>query len=392
MATGPIRATLLDVEPLEDRDLLAAQITATFAGGILRIEGTPRNDLIRIRQVHGRISVDGQQIQVNSHQKVNQVAASAVKKIDVLGLQGDDRIEALATGGQHVRVPMVVWGGSGNDVLIGGDGNDLLQGNAGNDRLEGRGGDDRLYGNEGNDRLLGGAGKDILSGGPGNDVLLGESGNDRLYGNEGNDVLNGGTGNDYLDSGTGKNRLTGGTGNDYLLSRNRGDLISDGPGQDIVRGSYPKALPRASAFQNEMQTMVQLTSQYRQANGLGAVTRNSKLNAAAQALADYMAQTGIYSHFSAGGQDVAGRAEKAGYSFWWLGENIHRYNPANGRTTGIDRTYSRQELAQYYIDGWKVSPEHNANLLDPRATQVGVGIAQAANGMIYAVEILGWPR
>src|SRR5947207_2641189 len=46
------------VETLEDRSLMAAHLTATLAGGVLRIDGTSADDVIAVRENSGRISVD----------------------------------------------------------------------------------------------------------------------------------------------------------------------------------------------------------------------------------------------------------------------------------------------------------------------------------------------
>ena len=49
------------------------------------------------------------------------------------------------------------------------------------------------------------------------------------------------------------------------------------------------------------------------------------------------------------------------------------------------------QLADYYFDGWQVSPEHNAILLSPHAVNIGVAIARAPSGQIYADMVLGHP-
>jgi len=132
-------------------------------------------------------------------------------------------------------------GGADADYLIGYLGNDTLIGGAGNDILNGVEGRDVLQGDEGDDYLGGGAGADVLAGGADNDTLYGDSrilqpappwdgttftllpginglietiplvrdvaesdaGSDVLYGEAGNDFLFGGAGDDYLDGGRG---------------------------------------------------------------------------------------------------------------------------------------------------------------------------------------------
>src|SRR3954468_5463301 len=61
-------------------------------------------------------------------------------------------------GRELPRVPVVIRGTAGDDVLTGTAGDDLIEGDAGNDLIDGAGGDDRLLGGPGDDTLLGGSG------------------------------------------------------------------------------------------------------------------------------------------------------------------------------------------------------------------------------------------
>lgn len=164
----------------------------------------------------------------------------------------------------------VLYGGSGNDILIGDKGNDTLYGDIGDDIIYGGKGSDTINGDEGEDILVGGEGSDeivggrdndiliagettlsanaiknmvtsgtidlsefettkmennTLSGGSGNDVLIGDIGNDEIYGETGNDIIFGGKGNDFLD---------GGYGNDIIVSGEGVDKARGGNGEDIL--------------------------------------------------------------------------------------------------------------------------------------------------------------
>jgi Ca2+-binding RTX toxin-like protein len=73
-----------------------------------------------------------------------------------------------------------------------------------------------VYGGEGDDLIVGGAGSDLLRGGDGDDVIQGGAADDQLWGGGGNDTLHGGDGNDVLSDVYGANRMNGGDGNDAM--------------------------------------------------------------------------------------------------------------------------------------------------------------------------------
>src|SRR5262245_48878527 len=98
------------VDPLEDRQLLAAALTATLLAGTLRIEGTEADDLITVRQFlqdiiteaapEGAVappsstpylSVDGTAILLGGT-AVSSVPLSFVQRIEVFALGGNDRV------------------------------------------------------------------------------------------------------------------------------------------------------------------------------------------------------------------------------------------------------------------------------------------------------------
>lgn len=406
-------------ESLEDRNLMAAQVTANLSGGLLRIDGTNLPDRILVRQINNRISVDGVAIAVNGQKQAN-VSAASVQRIEIHGYAGDDQIglnsEAFR-GQQPLRKPTVVWAGSGNDKVWGGWGNDTIHGEDGNDTLLGNEGNDILDGGAGNDRLDGGNGNDSLDGGTGNDVLLGRSGNDAEKGGAGNDVLGGGYGNDTITGGTGFNQMSGDAGRDVFFSQSGSDRIDGGTDYDVAHFQYalpPRAIRGDTAivglegfiissstttvttqttapkpFEAEVNQLLSLTNSYRVQNGRVALVVDAKLTAAAQYQADYMARTGDYSHTNLDGRGLGDRVRAAGYSFSWVGENIHLYDPAIARTWGIARQYSLAELPNYFFDGWQISPAHNENMLATEPLQIGIAMARSSTGLIYAVQVLG---
>jgi hypothetical protein len=80
-------------------------------------------------------------------------------RLIALGRGGNDRIESTA------NMPVLFYGGAGNDTLTGGTGGSVLVGGADNDALSGGAGRDLLIGGDGQDVLEGGQGEDVLVGG-----------------------------------------------------------------------------------------------------------------------------------------------------------------------------------------------------------------------------------
>lgn len=99
-----------------------------------------------------------------------------------------------------------------------------------------------------------------------------------------------------------------------------------------------------------------------------------KLTAAAADHAKEMAHLGKMTHDGADGSTAAQRVERAGYRYRATGENV-----AYG-----------QKSVEEVMDAWMNSPGHKRNILGD-FTQVGVGIAPAADGTLYWCVDFGRP-
>ena len=116
--------------------------------------------------------------------------------------------------------------------------------------------------------------------------------------------------------------------------------------------------------------MASAISQYRRAHGLSAVSADAQLTGIAERQAQAMARSGVMGHGVAG--PFASRI--AGAHANLAGENI-----AAG-TKSWDDTFRI----------WKASAGHNANLLLPGATSVGVAVAysgETRNKAFWVMEI-----
>ena len=127
-----------------------------------------------------------------------------------------------------------------------------------------------------------------------------------------------------------------------------------------------------------------LTNQFREQEKLTRVEVNPQLQKTAQYFADYMARTHRYGH-QADGSTPDERTKKFGYDYCIVAENIaYEYNSA-GFTTA--------ELASEFFEGWKASPGHRKNMLDPDVIETGLAIAQGVDsGYFFAVQVFGRPK
>ncbi len=126
---------------------------------------------------------------------------------------------------------------------------------------------------------------------------------------------------------------------------------------------------RAEAQGNEV---LQLVNAVRAEYGLGPLSYNAQLAAAAQGHANFIASEGIYSHYGVNGSTWQDRAQAAGYP-GWAGENLvggTRLSPQQG------------------VIWWRNSAVHFSNMLNPRWTEAGVGFA-VGNGQNFYVMVFG---
>jgi uncharacterized protein YkwD len=130
--------------------------------------------------------------------------------------------------------------------------------------------------------------------------------------------------------------------------------------------------------------VVRHTNEFRRSEGRQVVAEQAELTEAAQYFADYMARHDKYGHH-ADGQRPADRAAEHGYEYCLVAENIaYRYSSAS---------FTGEELARRFVEGWKNSPGHRRNMLDADVTETGVAVARSdKSGYYYAVQMFGRPK
>jgi uncharacterized protein YkwD len=130
--------------------------------------------------------------------------------------------------------------------------------------------------------------------------------------------------------------------------------------------------------------VVNYTNEFRKQQGRRPLKVNDKLSKAAHDFADFLARTDTFSH-TADGKQPSQRVSEHGYAWCAVAENIAWEYNSDGFTT--------EQLARQLVEGWKHSPEHRRNLLDPDVTEVGVAVAYGkASGRYYGVQDFARPK
>ena len=158
----------------------------------------------------------------------------------------------------------------------------------------------------------------------------------------------------------------------------------------LVLLALPSALVAATSFGQQgppdtdqvTELVVRLTNEFRMQEGRKEAALNARLLAAARYFAGYMAKTGQLGH-EADGSTPEARARKHGYDYCIVSENIaYKYSSAG---------FAAREFAQGFVEGWKNSPGHRKNMLDPDVTETGAALARGKSGYYYAVQMFGRP-
>lgn len=232
-----------------------------------------------------------------------------------------------------------------------------------------------FFGGAGNDTFINDTSvSSLLHGGAGRDILQGGSANDTLCGGQGDDVLRGGAGDDELHGGPGRycrNQLIGGDGIDTAVSLSAFDLIDLGPQTMPV----PVVAEPPFAPDRIAQDIIRLTNDFRAQFRLRALTFDARLTQAAQAHATELARRGLLNH-DLDGKGPGDRAVAALYPNRYVGENLARM-------------LNQTDPATATVVGWQNSPSHRTNLLNARYRTIGIGVARAADGWVYLVQMFG---
>ncbi|MGF1455335.1 MAG: CAP domain-containing protein [Alphaproteobacteria bacterium] len=119
-----------------------------------------------------------------------------------------------------------------------------------------------------------------------------------------------------------------------------GNLMDDAEGLSIIRGE-----------------ILQAVNEHRHQGQREPLTGSAQLDRIAQAHAKDMARRRIMSHVGSGGTRVGDRADRWGYAYWRISENV-----AAG-----------QASVHTVMDSWLNSPSHRETIMMPEGQEIGLG-------------------
>ena len=141
------------------------------------------------------------------------------------------------------------------------------------------------------------------------------------------------------------------------------------PAKDGVIKPTPQPEPTVPTNDADVDAMKQdiidRTNALRKENGVAVLRVNDKLMQAAQVRANEMATHTVYSHTR-----PDGRKFNTATDCPYMAENIHRI---------ADWVLSDQTLAERAVADWSASTTHNKNMVNPKLSEIGVGLARGIN-------------
>ena len=129
--------------------------------------------------------------------------------------------------------------------------------------------------------------------------------------------------------------------------------------------SQPEITNPAVDVDTMKQDIIDRTNALRREKGVAALRVNDKLMQAAQVRADEMAAHTVYSHTRPNGGKFNTVTDCP-----YMAENIHRI---------ADWVLSDQTLAERAVADWSASTTHNKNMVNPKLSEIGVGLARGIN-------------
>lgn len=144
----------------------------------------------------------------------------------------------------------------------------------------------------------------------------------------------------------------------------------------VMRSCTPPPPPPPPASAVSVEGCMAQVNVERSARGIALVGYDARLAVSAQNHSAYQASISTMTHNGPGGNTGGQRITAAGYVWRTWGENV---------------AYGYVDCAAV-MNGWMNSPGHQANILNPRFTNIGMGVAVGADGRLYWTMDLAAPR
>ena len=154
-------------------------------------------------------------------------------------------------------------------------------------------------------------------------------------------------------------------------------IASPIPETNPVSNSAPVSAPVYNS--SDSSQILKFTNEARTAAGLSWLSANSVLDTIAGWRAADMFANQYFDHSSPDGQSVIDLTKKVGYEYLLIGENLAKGNFADDRAI---------------VETWLNSPEHKANILNGRYTELGAAVEEgsfAGQNTTITVQIFGAP-
>ena len=156
-----------------------------------------------------------------------------------------------------------------------------------------------------------------------------------------------------------------------LLTKEINKRITDPEPLRFLRDSPTSLLTKEGVFE--------WTNSRRKEGGVPLLVENENLNIAAKAKVQDMFEKQYFAHVSPLGKGAGDLAEKAGYKFISIGENLALGNFEND---------------EQLVQGWMDSPGHRANILNGGYSEIGIAVGKGVfegRQTWLAVQIFGKP-
>lgn len=145
----------------------------------------------------------------------------------------------------------------------------------------------------------------------------------------------------------------------------------------VVRNTNPVQSSSVTMLLDMATKIVEYTNTYRENQGIATVTTSSQLQQAAKLKCTCMASTQTFNHdHTCGGHNMMYFLRQAGYT----------KNTAAENTFAVGKSSATAEAT---INEWITSPGHNANLISPSLSRIGVAVCEVETGKRYFVQIFG---